>query len=133
MKFAIGSLHTYIHTHTHTHTQDLAAWAALPDTQREEILSRHRDNERHVTSSLLLMNETIHMVMYLTSDETIRRPFLAPTLCGRLANMLLSIISKLVGTKGLEIKVENPGRCACVCVCVCVCVYDNSVKTRRPQ
>jgi len=88
--------------------KDSPAWAAMPEESRNEIMERHNDNERSVSSSLLLCNETIHMLMYLTSDEAVRKPFLAPALSPRLANTLLSIVDKLVGTKGLEIKVENP-------------------------
>jgi hypothetical protein len=42
---------------------------------------------------------------YLTSDDDIRTAFLKPSLCSRLANMLLSILSQLVGKKGVEVKV----------------------------
>lgn len=39
------------------------AWGSIPEQRRGEILERHEDNERSVTSSLLLCNETIHMIM----------------------------------------------------------------------
>jgi ubiquitin conjugation factor E4 B len=88
--------------------KELETWGAMAEQTRNELLERHSDNERSVSSSLSLCNETIHMLMYLTSDEAVRKPFLAPTLCPRLANTLLSIVDKLVGAKGLEIKVDNP-------------------------
>ena len=48
------------------------------------------------------------MLAYLTSDPEIQRPFILPQLLDRLASMLLSVLVQLVGTKGLEIKVNNP-------------------------
>eukprot|EP00624_Nannochloropsis_granulata_P005194 evm.model.NODE_36750_length_17179_cov_27.146574.1 len=88
--------------------KELATWAAIPEQSRNELLERHHDNERSVSNIMLLCNETIHMLMYLTSDAAVRKPFLAPALCSRLANTLLSIVDKLVGARGLEIKVDNP-------------------------
>jgi len=88
--------------------KELETWGAMAEQTRNELLERHNDNEQRVSSSMLLCNETIHMLMYLTSDEALRKPFLAPTLCPRLANTLLSIVVQLVGAKGLEIKVDNP-------------------------
>ncbi len=38
-------------------------WAARTEEARAQVLDRHQDNERSVTSSLLLCNETIHMMM----------------------------------------------------------------------
>lgn len=32
-------------------------------------MERHQDNERSVSSSLLLCNETIHMIMYVLCNE----------------------------------------------------------------
>ncbi|CAM9661247.1 unnamed protein product [Discosporangium mesarthrocarpum] len=88
--------------------KDPAAWGALTEERRSEIMERHQDNERSVRSQMLLCNETMHMLAYLTSDEDIQVPFLKDELLVRLADMLLSIINQLVGTKGLEIKVDNP-------------------------
>ncbi|GAB5033245.1 ubiquitin conjugation factor e4 b [Nannochloropsis oceanica] len=88
--------------------KELVTWAAMPEQTRNELLERHNDNERSVSNIMLLCNETIHMLMYLTSDAAVRQPFLAPALCSRLANTLLSIVDKLVGARGLEIKVDNP-------------------------
>lgn len=87
---------------------DTAQWAAMDDSEREELLKTHANNERSLRSILPLCNETIHTVCYLSSDAEIRRPFLMPALLDRLASMLLSVLVQLVGSKGLEIKVDNP-------------------------
>ncbi|CAM9868591.1 unnamed protein product [Phaeothamnion confervicola] len=93
--------------------RDAAAWGALREEQRNETLERLSGNERDVTSYMGLCNETIHMVNYLTSDLEIQKPFMMPELLPRLASMMTSILSQLVGKKGLEIKacrltVEDP-------------------------
>ena len=87
---------------------DAAQWDALTEEQRREISERHAENEREVTHSLLLCNETVHMLSYLTSDADIQQLFLLPELLPRLSSMLLSVLVHLVGVKGVEIKVDNP-------------------------
>ena len=75
-------------------------WGALSDEDRSNHLSRLAENEQQVSSCLLLANETIHMLAYLTSDSDIKTPFLRPELLPRLATMLLAVLAKLVGSKG---------------------------------
>ncbi|CAH0488009.1 unnamed protein product [Peronospora farinosa] len=87
--------------------QDVARWMALDETVREQKESLLSDKERTVTSSLQLANETIHMMSYLTSE--IQEPFVKmPELEDRLVSMLNSVIVKLAGPRGLELKVNNP-------------------------
>lgn len=88
--------------------QDARSWGALTAQQQEETMARHTANEQHVRQSLLLCNETLGMMAYLTSDCEIQRPFLLPELLPRLASMLLNVLVQLVGSKGLDIKVANP-------------------------
>ncbi|KAL3674853.1 hypothetical protein V7S43_000779 [Phytophthora oleae] len=87
--------------------QDVARWMALDETVREQKQSLLSDKERTVTSSLQLANETIHMMSYLTSE--IQEPFVKmPELEDRLVSMLNSVIVKLAGPRGVELKVNNP-------------------------
>ncbi|KAG7387774.1 Ubiquitin conjugation factor E4 B [Phytophthora pseudosyringae] len=87
--------------------QDVARWMALDETVREQKQSLLSDKERTVTSSLQLANETVHMMSYLTSE--IQEPFVKmPELEDRLVTMLNSVIVKLTGPRGLELKVNNP-------------------------
>ncbi|KAG6950518.1 hypothetical protein JG688_00014116 [Phytophthora aleatoria] len=87
--------------------QDVARWMALDESVREQKQSLLSDKERTVTSSLQLANETIHMMSYLTSE--IQEPFVRmPELEDRLVSMLNSVIVKLAGPRGLELKVNNP-------------------------
>mmetsp|Transcript_338 Transcript_338/g.491 ORF Transcript_338/g.491 Transcript_338/m.491 type:complete len:880 (-) Transcript_338:180-2819(-) len=83
-------------------------WAALPEEQRETITSRHEENERDVERALPLCNKTLQMLGYLNTDDDIRNLFLLEEMCSRLVNMLLHVLTKLVGSKGLELKVDNP-------------------------
>lgn len=47
------------------------------------------------------------MLNYLTSDEVIRAPFLLDEILPRFVSTLLNVLSRLVGTKSLELKVDN--------------------------
>jgi ubiquitin conjugation factor E4 B len=83
-------------------------WNRLSEDERSQITSRLEDNERDVKSSLPLCNKTLQMFGYLNTDNDIRNLFLLPELCSRLVAMLLHVLTKLVGSKGLDLKVDNP-------------------------
>ncbi|CAN0453069.1 unnamed protein product, partial [Laminaria digitata] len=70
--------------------RDPTQWGAMTETQRNEVSERfvHDENERSLKSNLSLCNETVHMVIYLTSDPDIQKPFLREELLLRLAEML---------------------------------------------
>lgn len=55
---------------------------------------------------MLLGNETINMMHYLTSDIT--TPFLRPELVDRLASMLNYFLQQLAGPKCTNLKVSTP-------------------------
>jgi len=80
-------------------------WASVPEEQRETISSRHEANEREVKSTLLGLNKTLEMLGWLNADPDIRRLFLLDEMVSRLVNMLFHVLMKLVGAKGLELKV----------------------------
>jgi ubiquitin conjugation factor E4 B len=81
-------------------------WAALPEEQRETISSRLEDNEHEVKRALPLCNKTLQMLGYLNTDMDIRKLFLLEEMCPRLVNMLLHVLTKLVGSRGLDLKVR---------------------------
>jgi len=83
-------------------------WARLSEEQRETISSRHEENEQEVKRALPLCNKTLQMLGFLNTDDDIRKLFLLDEMCPRLVNMLLHVLTKLVGAKGLELKVDNP-------------------------
>lgn len=83
-------------------------WGQLTEEQQKEITDRLEDNEREVQHALPLCNKTLKMFGYLNTDEDIRSLFLLDELCPRLVQMLLHVLTKLVGSKGLELKVDNP-------------------------
>jgi len=83
-------------------------WGRLSEEEQEQISSRLEDNERDVKSSLPLCNKTLQMFGYLNTDKDIRNLFLLEELCSRLVTMLLHVLTKLVGSKGLDLKVDNP-------------------------
>lgn len=62
-------------------------------------LAKLSEAERAVTSNMLLCNETMNMVAYLTSDTDIQCPFLGPELLSRLVDMLLWVISQVLSTQ----------------------------------
>jgi hypothetical protein len=82
-------------------------WAALPEEQRETISSRLEDNEHEVKRAFPLCSKTLQMLGYLNTDKDIRSLFLLQEMCPRLVNMLLHVLTKLVGSKGLELKVRR--------------------------
>lgn len=83
-------------------------WSALSEDEQAQLSSRLEDNERDVKHSLPLCNKTLQMFGYLSTDADIRNLFLMDELCQRLVTMLLHVLTKLVGSKGLELKVDNP-------------------------
>jgi len=83
-------------------------WACLSEDQRGTITSRHQENENEVKRALPLCNKTLQMLGFLNTDSNIRDLFLLEEMCPRLVNMLLHVLTKLVGTRGMELKVHNP-------------------------
>ena len=83
-------------------------WGALTDEQREQITQRLEENEQEVKRALPLCNKTLQMLGYLNTDHDIRQLFLLQEMCTRLVNMLLHVLTKLIGARGLELKVNNP-------------------------
>ena len=83
-------------------------WAAISEEERETILERHEENERGVENTLSLCDTVLKMLGFLNTDKAIRDMFLLPDMCPRLANMLLFVLTKLVGSRGLDLKVDNP-------------------------
>ena len=91
------------------HQQQMAnaqEWASLSEEQQETISSRHEDNEQEVKRALPLCNKTLKMLGFLSTDPDIRNLFLLDELCPRLVNMLLNVLTRLVGSKGMELKVR---------------------------
>jgi ubiquitin conjugation factor E4 B len=92
----------------HEERKDAAAWSAKTEDERGAADEMLKENESQCASWMQLANETIHMLRYLT--EEIREPFLQPALIDRLASMLNSVLVKLAGSKGVDLKVDNPER-----------------------
>jgi len=83
-----------------------AEWNALSEEERETISSRHEENEDAVKRALPLCNKTLKMLGFLSTDTDIRSLFLLEEMCPRLVNMLLHVMTKLVGARGMELKVS---------------------------
>jgi ubiquitin conjugation factor E4 B len=83
-------------------------WAALSEEEREIITERQDNHEQSVRHFLPLCNAVMKMLGFLNTDKDIRDMFLLPDMCPRLANMLMHVLNKLVGTRGLDLKVDNP-------------------------
>jgi ubiquitin conjugation factor E4 B len=87
--------------------EDVQAWGQLSEEEQKQITDRLEDNEREVRHALPLCNKTLQMFGYLNTDGDIRSLFLLEELCSRLVGMLLHVLTKLVGAKGLELKVRE--------------------------
>ena len=88
--------------------RDTVAWAALTEEAREAKLHELEESRGVTKNSLLLANETVAMLSYLT--EHIKEPFLCPELKDRLASLLMGAITRLTGKRGRDLKVDNPGQ-----------------------
>ncbi|GKZ00388.1 hypothetical protein MPSEU_000991800 [Mayamaea pseudoterrestris] len=83
-------------------------WSQLSSDEQTQISELLAENEREVKHALPLANRTLQMFSYLNTDPDIRRLFLLPELCSRLVGMLKHVLGKLVGSRGLELKVDEP-------------------------
>lgn len=82
-------------------------WNGLTVERRDELIKEHEQNERECRFKASLCNKTLNMLTYLTSDEIIRRPFLMQEILPRFVSMLMNMLARLVGSKSLDLKVEN--------------------------
>jgi ubiquitin conjugation factor E4 B len=82
-------------------------WGRMSEEQRKEVKDRHEENERTCRGSAGLCLETLNMLNYLTSDPVIRQPFLLDAILPRFTSTLLNVLQRIVGSKSLEIKVDN--------------------------
>ena len=87
-------------------------WGQLSEDEQNVITGRLEESEREVKHALPLCNKTLQMFGYLNTDRDIRVLFLLEELCPRLVAMLLHVLTKLVGSKGLDLKVRNDPRWA---------------------
>ncbi|XP_038076555.1 ubiquitin conjugation factor E4 B-like [Patiria miniata] len=81
------------------------AWNALDQEERQGKARQLSTDEKQCRSYLTLANETLEMFNYLTKE--IKKPFLRPELCDRLAAMLNFNLQQLCGPKCSDLKVEN--------------------------
>jgi ubiquitin conjugation factor E4 B len=81
-------------------------WMSQPEDRRKEREEGFQRVERQVRSMLLLANESIFMLEYLSKD--IPQPFLTGELVDRIAAMLNYFLVALAGPKCRELKVQNP-------------------------
>ncbi|XP_071805789.1 ubiquitin conjugation factor E4 B-like isoform X1 [Asterias amurensis] len=81
------------------------AWNALDQEERQGKTRQLSTDERQCRSYLTLANETLEMFNYLTN--VIKKPFLRPELCDRLAAMLNFNLQQLCGPKCNDLIVEN--------------------------
>jgi ubiquitin conjugation factor E4 B len=87
--------------------QNHAEWSQLPEDERARIKERLTTDENDCKATAGLCLETLNMLNYLTSDAVIRTPFLFDEILPRFTSTLLNVLQRIVGTKSLEIKVEN--------------------------
>ena len=85
-------------------------WGRLSEEEQGIITSRLDDNEREVKHALPLCNKTLQMLGYLNTDKEIRGLFLSEFRVP-LVDMLLHVLKKLVGSRGLDLKVCKRSCC----------------------
>jgi len=82
-------------------------WARMTEEERKQAVERHEANEQECKGAAGLCLETLNMLNYLTSDPVIRQPFLHEAILPRFTSTLLNVLQRMVGTKSLELKVDN--------------------------
>ena len=75
---------------------------------RREKETTLQQSERQAQSYMSLGNETVYMLRYFTSDESIVVPFMEPYIVDRLATMLDFNLVALAGPRCADLKVLNP-------------------------
>jgi ubiquitin conjugation factor E4 B len=80
-------------------------WNKLSMNEKREKQASLKQSERIVKSYLLLANENVNMLSYLSKD--IPEPFLRPEMIDRLASMLNYFLNELAGPKCQNLNVKN--------------------------
>lgn len=80
---------------------------AMNEEQRNDFQEMLMKNEQECKFKAGLCAQTLNMLTYLTSDDVIRGPFMSGEIFGRFVSMLLSLLVRLVGSKSVDIKVDN--------------------------
>lgn len=86
------------------------AWNQMSDEDRRQREQGLQDNERFVSSALLLAGEVIGMMRYLSLDPVYVKAFVSSGLGSRLAGMLSSILVSLSGPRGVNFKIDDPAK-----------------------
>ena len=87
---------------------DQQEWAARGEEEREQIEERYANDESQSKNMLALCTSVLKMLGFLSTDDDIRTMFTKPEMRQRLADMLLFVLQKIVGSRGLDLKVDNP-------------------------
>ncbi|XP_075258173.1 ubiquitin conjugation factor E4 B-like [Convolutriloba macropyga] len=85
--------------------KNTSEWNKLSREQQASRRKKLHEDESQCRSYMTLVNETLNMFHYLTRE--VQKPFLLPEIIGRLAAMLNSYLSQLVGPNYKELNIEN--------------------------
>jgi len=88
--------------------RNFAMWNSLSEDDRNQRLQVLEENERHAESQLLLSNEVLFMIKYLSVDPVFVEAFMSSALLSRLAGTLSSVLVSLAGPRGVDFKIDNP-------------------------
>lgn len=83
-------------------------WLQMTDEERNQKLENLAEHERNSSGQLLLANEVLNMIRYLSLDPVFVEAFMEQSLALRLAGMLSSVLVSLSGPRGLDFKIDNP-------------------------
>mmetsp|Transcript_33728 Transcript_33728/g.54111 ORF Transcript_33728/g.54111 Transcript_33728/m.54111 type:complete len:692 (+) Transcript_33728:1319-3394(+) len=88
--------------------KNFSFWNSLSEEDKRQRVQALEENERFVSSALLLAAEVLNMLGYLSLDLVFVKAFIVPALVHRLAGMLSSILVSLSGPRGIELKIDQP-------------------------
>ncbi|KAI6649295.1 Ubiquitin conjugation factor E4 B-like [Oopsacas minuta] len=86
--------------------EDKVNWEKQPPELQRNRSHQLLQDERNCRAYLMLANETLKMVHFLTQD--VKEPFLRPELMDRVASMLNCNLQQLCGPKCSDLRVKDP-------------------------
>ena len=94
---------------------DIAAWSQVPEEQREQREEEARGAEHGNypaagPAKLLMQMTSMTLELMVTMTGQIQEPFLRPRILARLTATLNSLLRKLCGKTGINLKVNDPAR-----------------------
>lgn len=88
--------------------KNAAFWNSLSEEEKKQKNELLEENENHVRHDLMVANQVIDMLNYLSTDELFVRAFKTPAIGNRFVDMTASILNHLASPRGRDLKIDNP-------------------------